>query len=214
MNPNITPLRDLPPDGACQAIEELLEVARGLGLNVSPAIRPALWAEVLGEHHFNALRKALMGYAGGKGSGWLNTPGDILAQLPNPDLAVWARIEARLANGNVELAPVLTVRELLAVWDVPSLGWEYTQATHPLERSRLRDRYLAALRTDRTGDPRLARALAQAPAQLTADEALAHVLAGPGLDMREAALAERNPHQLAIEDALRTMTARMIPARA
>ena len=212
MNPNTTPLRSLPPAGAIQAIEELLDVARGLGLNVSPAIRPALWAEVLADHHFNELRAALIVYAGTKGSTWLNSPGEILARLPDRDAESWAKVEARLNTGNRELAPILDGREMLAIMDDQGIAWDYTHANHPIERAKVRERYLAALRRDRTHDPRIAR-LVQAGIDAGLPHALAleQVLAGPGLVVREEQVPLR---QRQIEAALGSMCLAVVPARA
>lgn len=218
-NPNRTPLRDLPPDGAIQAIEELLDVARGFGLNVAPTIRPELWAEMFGPYHFDELRAALLAFVRTKGSSWLNTPGEILSRLPDPDEEIWARVEARIASGNLELAQVLDGRGMLAILDDQSIAWDYAHAAHPMERARVRERFLTALRRDRTSDPRIAPLVRVLVDQgMPRPAAVARVLSGPGLDVRESLvpLAQREieARHREIEAKLHAMAGRLVPARA
>ena len=207
-----TPLGKLPPDVAAELLNQLLAGARDLGIKVNEAIKPAAWLRLRGiaEMSIADLDVALTALA--ERGTWLNGPADLLTGLPDRDAESWAKVEARLNTGNRELAPILDGREMLAIMDDQGIAWDYTHANHPIERAKVRERYLTALRRDRTHDPRIAR-LVQAGIDAGMPHALAleRVLAGPGLVVRE----EQVPlGQRQIEAALGSMCLAMTPARA
>lgn len=160
-DPATVPLGTLPPAGRLQAIEELLEVARDLGLTVNPRIKPALWAEVLADRSYDELERAVKVLSAAAGSPWLNTPGQLLAHVPeavDPDVVVWDAIERAVATRGVcELAPLpeMTVRQFLAVADCGTLAWDLAHAEHPVTRRELREKFLTACRKPRPYPARL-----------------------------------------------------------
>lgn len=207
-----TPLGKLEPDVATELMSQILTAARKLGLKVGDLVDPEIWAEALEDQTFAQLRASVIALSKRTKIPFLNVPADLLAGMPDRDAESWAKVEARLNTGNRELAPILDGREMLAILDDQGIAWDFTHANHPIEREKVKQRYLAALRRDRTHDPRIAR-LVQARVEAGIPHALAveQVLAGPGLVVRE---EQVSPGQRQIEAALGTMCLAMTPARA